>query len=71
MTEAERPVPPPASEEVVAEAELLRLAGIDMAHFLTLSDFEQRLVLKMAEQLVNAERRAEETKSDDQLPGTG
>jgi hypothetical protein len=46
-------------QEVVAEHELIRLAGFDLDHFLTLSEVEQRLVLKMAERLVNAERRAE------------
>jgi hypothetical protein len=57
------PAPDPAAprgpdQEIVADHELLRLAGIDIDRFLTLSDFEQRLVLKMAEQLVNADRRA-------------
>jgi len=58
VSEPERPAPKP-DEEIVAEPELLRLAGIDMARFLALSDFEQRLVLKMAAQLVDAQRRAE------------
>jgi hypothetical protein len=58
------PVPEPrapraTNEEIVADLELLRRAGVDIDRFLALSDFEQRLVLKMAEQLVNAERRAE------------
>jgi len=53
------PAAPRASEEeVVADLELLRLAGFDIDRFVTLSDYEQRLVLKMAEQLVNADRRA-------------
>jgi hypothetical protein len=57
------PVPDPqapraSEEEIVADLELLRLAGFDIDRFLTLSDYEQRLVLKMAEQLVNADRRA-------------
>lgn len=47
-----------AGKEVVAEAELLRLAGIDAARFAALSDFEQRLTLKMAEKLVNAASQA-------------
>lgn len=45
-----------ATEEIVADDELLRLAGIDAARFAALSDFEKRLVLKMAEQLVDAAR---------------
>ena len=57
------PVPEPEApratkEEIVADLELLRRAGVDIDRFLALSDFEQRLVLKMAEQLVNADRRA-------------
>lgn len=47
-----------SDEDIVADLELLRLAGFDIDRFLSLSDFEQRLVLKMAEQLVNADRRA-------------
>jgi hypothetical protein len=62
MNDATPPVHPPGSrgtdEEIVADHALLRLAGFDLDRFLALSDFEQRLVLKMAEQLVNADRRA-------------
>jgi hypothetical protein len=59
----ERPDPDPAAphgtdEDVTTDNELLRLAGVDIDRFLTLSDYEQRLVLKMAELLVNAGRRA-------------
>jgi len=50
--------PRDTNEDIVADFELLRLAGVDIDRFLALSDFEQRLVLKMAEQLVNADRRA-------------
>jgi hypothetical protein len=46
-------------EEIVAEHDIIRLAGFDLDHYLTLSDHEQRLVLKMAQHLLNAERRAE------------
>lgn len=45
-------------EDIVAEHELIRLAGFDLAHYLSLPDYQQRLVLKTAEQLVNAARRA-------------
>ena len=45
--------------DIVADQELLRLAGIDIDRYLALSDFEQRLVLKLAEQLVDAGRRAD------------
>lgn len=50
--------PRASEEEIVADLELLRLAGFDVDRFMTLSDYQQRLVLKMAEQLVNADRRA-------------
>jgi len=70
VSEPERPAPKP-EDEIVAEPELLRLAGIDMARFLALSDFEQRLVLKMAAQLVDAQRRAETPEDDAQGGATG
>ena len=50
--------PPGGEPEIVADFELLRLAGFDIERFVTLPEFEQRLVLKMAAQLVNAERRS-------------
>jgi len=46
-------------EDIVAEHELIRRAGFDLDHYLTLSDHQQRLVLKMAERLVDAARRTE------------
>jgi hypothetical protein len=51
--------PKPHEQDIVVEHELLRLAGIDIERFRGLSDFEQRLVLRMAAQLVNADRRAQ------------
>jgi hypothetical protein len=54
------PEPKPGGDhDIVGEHELIQLAGFDLDHYLTLSEVEQRLVLKMAEHLVNAERRAE------------
>jgi hypothetical protein len=50
--------PPAARQDIVAEHELLRLAGIDLDYYQTLSEFDRRMVLKMAERLVNADRRA-------------
>jgi hypothetical protein len=53
--------PPAASEErALPDLELVRRAGFDLDHFLSLPEFEQRMVLKMAERLVDAARRAEE-----------
>lgn len=46
-------------EDIVAEHELIRLAGFDLEQYLGLPEHQQRLVLKTAEQLVNASRRAE------------
>ena len=46
-------------DDIVAEHELIRLAGFDLEQYLTLPEHQQRLVLKTAEQLVNASRRAE------------
>jgi hypothetical protein len=50
---------PHGHHEIVAEHELIQLAGFDLDHYRSLSEVQQRLVLKMAEHLVNAERRAE------------
>jgi hypothetical protein len=50
---------PRSHRDIVTEHELIQLAGFDLDHYLSLSEVEQRLVLKMAEHLVNAERRAE------------
>jgi hypothetical protein len=55
---APSPTPPRSDEDIVAEHELIRLAGFDLDHYLTLPEHQQRLVLKTAEQLVNAQRRA-------------
>jgi hypothetical protein len=59
-------VPRRTVKEIVADHDLLRLARFDVERFLTLVDFEQRLMLKMAEQLVNADRRAAPDGADDQ-----
>ncbi len=45
-------------EDIVAEHELIRLAGFDLAQYLALPEHQQRLVLKTAAQLVDAKRRA-------------
>jgi len=50
---------PGRDEDIVAEHELIRLAGFDLEQYLTLPEHQQRLVLKTAEQLVDAQRRAE------------
>ena len=47
-------------EEIVLEHELIVRAGFDLERYLGLSEHEQRMVLKMAEHLVNAARRAED-----------
>jgi hypothetical protein len=46
-------------QDIVAEHELIRRAGFDLDYYLGLSDHDQRLVLKMAERLVDAARRTE------------
>jgi hypothetical protein len=51
--------PPAAREDIVGEHELLRLAGIDIDFYQRLSEVDRRKVLKMAEQLVDAHRRAD------------
>lgn len=61
MTEsgpAPSPTPRREDEDIVAEHELIRLAGFDLDHYLSLPEHQQRLVLKTAEQLVDAQRRA-------------
>lgn len=45
-------------EDIVAAHELIRLAGFDLDRYLSLPEHQQRLVLKTAEQLINAQRRA-------------
>ena len=50
---------PRRDEDIVAEHELIRRAGFDLEQYLTLPEHQQRLVLKTAEQLVDAQRRAE------------
>ena len=49
---------PPPAEKSLADHELVTRAGFDLDYFLSLPEFEQRLVLKMAERLVDAEHRA-------------
>jgi hypothetical protein len=47
--------------EPVADLDIIKRAGFDPDYFLSLPDFEQRLVLKMAERLLDAARRAEDS----------
>ncbi|HUK59482.1 MAG TPA: hypothetical protein VLV50_09650 [Stellaceae bacterium] len=59
---SEAPKPPPAAgaeDKALPDLELVRRAGFDPDHFLSLPEVEQRMVLKMAERLVDAARRAE------------
>jgi hypothetical protein len=61
MSEAPKPPAANAGEETaLPDLELVRRAGFDLEHFLALPEFEQRMVLKMAERLVDAARRTEE-----------
>lgn len=55
---SDNPTPRAAPPDIVHDLELLRLAGIDLDYYQALSEFDQRMVLKMAERLVNADRRA-------------
>jgi hypothetical protein len=52
--------PPEPDEGTPPDLELIRRAGFDPQQFLALPEFEQRLVLKMAERLLDAARRAED-----------
>ncbi len=49
---------PGRDEDIVAEHELIRRAGFDLEQYLALPEYQQRLILKTAEQLVDAQRRA-------------
>jgi len=54
------PTVPGSDDKALPDLELVRRAGFDLEHFLALPEFEQRMVLKMAERLVDAARRAED-----------
>jgi hypothetical protein len=60
MSEAGDPPPELGGDESLPDLELIRRAGFDLDHFLSLPEVEQRLVLKIAERLVDAARRAED-----------
>ena len=59
MSDGPKAHDPAPDEPALPDLELIRRAGFDLDHFLSLPEFEQRLVLKMAERLIDAARRAE------------